>query len=172
MVEPAGPPPIIPTWKSESPIELSSLWPPVIVGWTSAYRLQKLIAQGAAQLICDHFLSLRVGVPVPLGDRYTPNVLVVEPIVEIYSGETSSRSQPEILPPSVLHALPLGNTNPWQKVSTCADSAATQTNRALYHLAEAITPATGSCQEDAARRTRFICSRMPEESSGMTRGGK
>ena len=109
-----------------------------------------LIAQGAAQLICDHFLSLRVGVPVPLGDRYTPNDLVVEPIVQIYGGETSS--QPEMLLPSVLHALPLGNTNPWQKVSTCADSAATQTNRALYHLAEAITPATGSCQGGCSKK--------------------
>ena len=41
--------------------------------------------------------------------------------------------------------LPLDRKNPWVKVSSCGDSPATQTNGALYHLAETITPATGTC---------------------------
>jgi hypothetical protein len=48
--------------------------------------------------------------------------------------------------------LPLGNTNPWKKVSTCGDSAATQTNGVLYHLAETITPATGSCRGGCSKK--------------------
>lgn len=43
--------------------------------------------------------------------------------------------------------VPLKATNPWTKVSSCGDSPPTQTNGVLYHLAETITPTTGTCME-------------------------
>ncbi len=48
--------------------------------------------------------------------------------------------------------LPLASTNPWTKVSSCGDSPLTQTNGALYHLAESITPTTGTCAGGCSRK--------------------